>query len=132
MSLQGTADAVKEGVQAVANKLQDSSIQEPQQDGTQPNLLLDEATGEHVSKTELKKRQKQREKDAKKAEKEATRQAPPAPKRKAQTAEEDESKLSANVRRHTLSSIVVFCSCLTLDPLLHSNTLKSAAERSSA
>ena len=32
---------------------------------------LDEATGEHVSKNELKKRQKQREKDAKMAAKKA-------------------------------------------------------------
>lgn len=70
------------------------------QDGAgaeKPALLLDEVTGEHVSKTELKKRQKLREKEAKKAEKESTRQAPPAPKKKQGSAEEEESKLNPNV-----------------------------------
>ncbi|KAF4312520.1 putative lysyl-tRNA synthetase protein [Botryosphaeria dothidea] len=53
----------------------------------QQNLLLDEVTGERVSKTELKRRQKQREKDAKKAEKAAA--APPKPKKEKQESEED-------------------------------------------
>ena len=60
------------------------------------NLLLDEVTGEKVSKTELKRRQKQREKDAKKKEKEAA--APPktaAPKKV--SAEEEEANLTPNV-----------------------------------
>ncbi|OJD36613.1 lysyl-trna synthetase [Diplodia corticola] len=53
----------------------------------QQNLLLDEVTGERVSKSELKRRQKQREKDAKKAEKAAA--APPkAKKEKAENEEE--------------------------------------------
>ena len=56
------------------------------------NLLLDEVTGERVSKTELKKRQKQREKEAKKTESRATKQAPPAPKKG-----EREDDLTANV-----------------------------------
>ncbi|KAL4943650.1 hypothetical protein BDV06DRAFT_189339 [Aspergillus oleicola] len=59
------------------------------------NLLLDEVTGEKVSKTELKRRQKQREKDAKKKEKEAA--APPkttAPKKV--SAEEEEANLTPN------------------------------------
>lgn len=94
MSLQGAADAVKDGVQAVADKLQDSSVQ----DGGEPsaNLLLDEVTGEKVSKTELKKRQKLRLKEAQKAEKEATKKAPPPPKKKAGAAEEEEAKLNPN------------------------------------
>ena len=58
------------------------------------NLLLDEVTGEKVSKTELKKRQKQREKDAKKKEKEAA--APPKTQKKV-SAEEEEANLSPNV-----------------------------------
>lgn len=58
------------------------------------DLHLDDVTGERVSKTELKKRQKAREKDAKKAEREATKQPPPQPKKRAQ---EDEGELNANV-----------------------------------
>lgn len=93
MSTQGAADAVKDAVQNVADKVKDMSTS----DGPQQNLLLDEVTGERVSKTELKKRQKAREKDVKKAEREATRQAPPQPKRKAASQEEEEGKLNANV-----------------------------------
>lgn len=93
MASQQAADAAKDAVQDVADKVKDMTTS----DGPQPNLLLDEATGEHVSKTELKKRQKQREKEAKKAEKDATKQAPPQPKRKAASQEEEEGKLNANV-----------------------------------
>lgn len=93
-STQQTADAVKDTVQDVADKVKDMTTA----DGSpQPNLLLDEVTGEKVSKTELKKRQKLREKEAKKAEKEATKQPPPQPKRKAASQEEEEGKLNANV-----------------------------------
>ncbi|KAK3711449.1 lysyl-tRNA synthetase [Vermiconidia calcicola] len=93
MAAQQSADAVKDVVQNVTDKVKDMSTEDG---NTQPNLILDEATGERVSKTELKKRQKQREKDAKKAERESTRQAPPQPKRKAATQEEEEGKLNAN------------------------------------
>lgn len=95
MSLQGAADAVKDGVQQVANQLQGTTVQ----DGGEPtaNLLLDEVTGEKVSKTELKKRQKLRTKEAAKAEKEATKKPPPPPKKKAGSAEEEEAKLNPNV-----------------------------------
>lgn len=58
------------------------------------NLLLDEVTGERVSKTELKKRQKMREREAKKKEKEAN--APPKPEKKV-SAEEEEANLTPNV-----------------------------------
>lgn len=58
------------------------------------NLLLDEVTGERVSKSELKRRQKQREKDARKKEKEAA--APPKVEKKA-SAEEEEANLTPNV-----------------------------------
>ncbi|KAH1491984.1 hypothetical protein LV164_006466 [Aspergillus fumigatus] len=57
------------------------------------NLLLDEVTGERVSKTELKKRQKMREREAKKKEKEAN--APPKPEKKV-SAEEEEANLTPN------------------------------------
>ena len=67
-------------------------------------LQLDEVTGERVSKTELKKRQKAREKEAKKAEKEASKQPPPPPKRKAISQEEEDSNLPANV-----SKFIIFC-----------------------
>ncbi|KAJ6072931.1 hypothetical protein N7467_011016 [Penicillium canescens] len=59
------------------------------------NLLLDEVTGEKVSKTELKRRQKKRENDAKKKEKEAA--APPKAKAEKKTsAEDDEANLTPN------------------------------------
>jgi hypothetical protein len=93
MATQQTADSVKSAVQNVTDKVKDMTTA----DGPQQNLLLDEATGERVSKTELKKRQRAREKDAKKAEREATKQAPPQPKRKAASQEEEEGKLNANV-----------------------------------
>ncbi|ORY62616.1 uncharacterized protein BCR38DRAFT_243940 [Pseudomassariella vexata] len=54
------------------------------------NLHLDEVTGERISKTELKKRQKQREKEAKKQEKAAA--APPKPVAAKKTSAEDEEK----------------------------------------
>ncbi|KAL1966976.1 hypothetical protein VTN77DRAFT_3720 [Rasamsonia byssochlamydoides] len=57
------------------------------------NLVLDEVTGEKVSKSELKRRQKAREKEAKKKEKEAA--APPKPEKKV-SAEEEESNLTPN------------------------------------
>lgn len=58
------------------------------------NLLLDDVTGEKVSKTELKRRQKLREKEAKKKEKEAA--APPKAPKKV-SAEEEEANLNPNV-----------------------------------
>ncbi|KAJ5316877.1 hypothetical protein PENANT_c016G07825 [Penicillium antarcticum] len=59
------------------------------------NLLLDEVTGEKVSKTELKRRQKKRDNDAKKKEKEAA--APPKAKAEKKTsAEDEEANLTPN------------------------------------
>ncbi|KAI4162311.1 MAG: hypothetical protein LQ342_004025 [Letrouitia transgressa] len=57
------------------------------------NLHLDEVTGERVSKSELKKRQKQRQADEKKREKAAA--VPPKTERH-QSAEEEESNLTPN------------------------------------
>ncbi len=60
------------------------------------NLHLDEVTGERVSKSELKKRIKQRQKDEEKAKKAAA--APPKPvKEKKSNAEEEEKELTPNV-----------------------------------
>lgn len=60
------------------------------------NLHLDEVTGEKVSKSELKKRQKQRMKDAQKQERAAA--APPKPvAAKKKNDEADEEKLNPNV-----------------------------------
>ena len=98
MSTQQTADSVKDAVQNVADKVKDLSTS----DGPRPNLVLDDATGERVSKTELKKRQKAREKDAKKAERESTKQAPPQAKRKAPSQDEEEGKLNANVSQYMI------------------------------
>ncbi|KAG9238923.1 putative Lysyl-tRNA synthetase, cytoplasmic [Amylocarpus encephaloides] len=59
------------------------------------NLHLDDVTGEQVSKSELKKRQKQRQKVVEKAKKEAT--APPKPiTAKKSNAEADEKELNPN------------------------------------
>lgn len=60
-------------------------------------LLLDEVTGERVSKTELKKREKARATAAKKAEKAA---AAPQPAKKAVNEEEAEKELTPNVRKY--------------------------------
>jgi lysyl-tRNA synthetase, class II len=66
------------------------------------NLHLDEVTGERVSKSELKKRQKQRQLEEKKAAKAAA--APPKQdKKKAAGSEElDESNLNPNVSQFLL------------------------------
>ena len=58
------------------------------------NLLLDDVTGEKVSKSELKRRQKLREKEAKKQEKAA---AAPQKTEKKTSAEDDEANLTPNV-----------------------------------
>ncbi|KAF9420795.1 lysyl-tRNA synthetase [Podila epigama] len=60
------------------------------------NLHLDSVTGEMVSKSELKKRIKNREKDAKKAEKAASAPAPAVAKEKAVSAAEEEENLNPN------------------------------------
>lgn len=60
-------------------------------------LWLDEVTGEKVSKSELKKRQKQREKEAAKKEKEAAKgPAPDAAKAGKKNAEAAEKELTPN------------------------------------
>ena len=59
------------------------------------NLHLDEVTGERVSKSELKKRQKQRETERKKAEKAAA--APPKQAKAKKEGDIDESELNPNV-----------------------------------
>ncbi|KAI9926845.1 hypothetical protein ASPWEDRAFT_72889 [Aspergillus wentii DTO 134E9] len=69
----------------------DNNVKEAE--ASMANLLLDEVTGEKVSKTELKKRQKLREKEAKKKEKEAA--APPKAEKKT-SAEDDEANLTPN------------------------------------
>ena len=59
------------------------------------NLHLDEVSGEKVSKTELKKRQKQRDNEKRKLERAAA--APPKAEKKKVSAEEEESNLTPNV-----------------------------------
>jgi hypothetical protein len=61
MSAQGVVDAVKDGVQQVADKLQNATVQdsnsaptttnEAKPNETKPQTLLDEVTGEYVSKS---------------------------------------------------------------------------------
>ena len=59
------------------------------------NLHLDEVTGERVSKSELKKRQKHRQQEEKKKERAAA--APPKTEKKKTGDEIDESNLNPNV-----------------------------------
>jgi lysyl-tRNA synthetase class 2 len=80
------ADSIKEATEATAN------------------LHLDEETGERVSKSELKKRQKQRQVEAKKKEKEAAQ--PPAKAQKKASAEEMEADLSPNVSYCPCSAVL--------------------------
>jgi lysyl-tRNA synthetase, class II len=61
------------------------------------NLHLDELTGEKVSKSELKKRQKLREQDKKKAAKAAAAPPKAEAKKKVGSDEMDESNLNPNV-----------------------------------
>lgn len=93
--LQNAANAAKDAVQEATEKI-GSLTTGTTAESSAPQTYLDEVTGERVSKTELKKRQKQREKDAKKAEKAATAPAAPAPKKKTASAEEDEAHLNPN------------------------------------
>lgn len=121
MSVQGAVDKAKDAVQAVTDKVQEVTVQ----DGAdKPALLLDEVTGEQVSKTELKKRQKAREKEAKKAEKDASRPAPAVGKAKKNTAEEDEGKLSPHVSSAALGGTTRELWWLTV---WSSNTLRFGA-----
>jgi lysyl-tRNA synthetase, class II len=65
------------------------------------NLHLDEVTGERVSKSELKKRQKQRQAEEKKKEK-AAAAGPLKTEKKAISGEMAESDLTPNVRQSIL------------------------------
>lgn len=60
------------------------------------NLYLDEITGEKVSKTELKKRQKLRQKQKEKDQREIASPKPASS--KSRCVEDDEKKLNPNVR----------------------------------
>ncbi|KAI5370644.1 Class II Aminoacyl-tRNA synthetase/Biotinyl protein ligase (BPL) and lipoyl protein ligase (LPL) [Septoria linicola] len=102
MAAEQAADAVKAAVQNVTEQVSSLTTGSSNNNGdanasagTQPNLSLDEVTGEMVSKSELKKRIKAREKEAKKAAA-PQRQAPPAGKKKAATQEDEEAQLNPN------------------------------------
>jgi lysyl-tRNA synthetase, class II len=70
------------------------------------NLHLDKVTGEKVSKSELKKRQKLREQEKKKAAKSAAAPPKQESKKKAGSDEMDESNLNPNVcPSHTFSPL---------------------------
>ncbi|PSK34148.1 Lysine--tRNA ligase, cytoplasmic [Elsinoe australis] len=91
---QNVANAVKDAVNEATEKVGQLTTGTAAEGSTQ--TYLDEVTGERVSKTELKKRQKQREKDAKKAEKAAAAPPAPAAKKKTASAEEEEAHLNPN------------------------------------
>lgn len=83
--------------QSLPRTLKTTMADAPEKTAT-PELLLDEVTGDRVSKTELKKRQKQRQKDADKATRLASR---PAPVTKKTNAESEEKDLNPNVCSHS-------------------------------
>jgi len=93
--IQNAADAVKDAVQNVTEKVGELTTESntAESNTTTPQSVLDEVTGEHVSKTEYKKRVKQRAVEAKKAEKAANA---PAPAQKKKSAEEEEAHLNPN------------------------------------
>lgn len=104
MAAQQAADAVKDAVNTVTEKVSslttgadsnDNGTDNANTGGTAPNLVLDEVTGEKVSKSELKKRIKAREKEAKKAAA-PPKQAPTSSKKKAGGAQDDEAQLNPN------------------------------------
>jgi lysyl-tRNA synthetase class 2 len=69
----------------------------PEQGGTAENLRPDPVTGEMISKSELKRREKQRAKDAAKAEKKAAAPAPAAGEKKEKDAKNEEEEMDAGV-----------------------------------
>lgn len=93
------------------------------------NLQLDEVTGERVSKSEFKRRQKQRAVEKQKAEK-AAAAAASGTKAVKKSKEEEELNLSPNVRLFLLwFKLLLFDNILTAY-ISSSNTSKSAAEKS--
>ncbi|PPJ49601.1 hypothetical protein CBER1_01878 [Cercospora berteroae] len=104
MAAQQAADAVKDAVNTVTERVSslttgagsnDNGTDNANTGGTTPNLVLDEVTGEKVSKSELKKRIKAREKEAKKAAA-PPKQAPAGSKKKVGGAQDDEAQLNPN------------------------------------
>ena len=93
------ADTVKDAVEGIVEQVKDATIGSSSAPtgeaaaSNAPNLQKDEETGEMVSKSELKKRQKARQAAAKKAEKAA---AAPPPKEKSKD-KLDMSDLNPNV-----------------------------------
>jgi lysyl-tRNA synthetase class 2 len=90
------ADTMKDAVEGIVEQVKDATIGSSTGEAAAsnaPNLQKDEETGEMVSKSELKKRQKARQAAAKKAEKAA---AAPPPKEKSKD-KLDMSDLNPNV-----------------------------------
>ena len=90
------ADTVKDAVEGIVDAAKNATIGESSASaagGTAPNLVEDPETGDKVSKTELKKRQKAREVAKKKAEKAAAAPKPAASKK---TDKVDMSDLNPN------------------------------------
>jgi hypothetical protein len=101
----------------------------PEQGGSAVNLHPDPVTGEMISKSELKKREKQRAKDAARAEKKAAAPAPAAGEKKEKSEKDNEEELDAGVSAQEL------CLCnrsfrIFSPSIICSNTLPSDARRS--
>jgi hypothetical protein len=93
------------------------------------NLHLDEVTGEKVSKTELKKRQKQRDIERKKAEKAAS--APPKASAKPKAAAEEDLNPNQVLHMATPCLYYWFSAKLTRDPYCSSSRFEAAKSTTS-
>lgn len=100
-----------------------------EQAGSAENLRPDPVTGEMISKSELKRREKQRAKEAAKAEKKAAAPAPAAGEKKDKNEKDNEEELDAGVSACylQLSEWDIIFSLSTVC----SNTMHSDARRSS-
>jgi hypothetical protein len=101
----------------------------PEQGGSAVNLHPDPVTGEMISKSELKKREKQRAKDAARAEKKAAAPAPVAGEKKEKSEKDNEEELDAGVSAQELclcnrsfrifshsQFVAILCSAMQEDP----------------
>jgi hypothetical protein len=103
----------------------------PEQGGTAENLRPDPVTGEMISKSELKRREKQRAKDAAKAEKKAAAPAPAAGEKKEKDAKNEEEEMDAGVGAFERVALLKGVTYNDNIRFMHvSNTMPSEARRS--
>lgn len=102
----------------------------PEQAGSAENLRPDPVTGEMISKSELKRREKQRAKEAAKAEKKAAAPAPAAGEKKEKNEKDNEEELDAGVSARHLQLYATSDRLFSPTFTVCSNTMRSDARRS--